>query len=312
MIVETLDGRFVMHTDPAVATLDTSVDALIARYDAFLLDAYGVLVTTRGPIGGAVGFLERLSREQRRWLIVSNDASRSVQTTVERYTGFGLPVTPDRVLTSGGLLGGHFEREGLVGAHCVVLGTADSREYVRAAGGVVVDPGDDRASVCVVCAVVDEPTAPFVEVVNRTISTVLRRLGAGRPMRFVLPNPDIIYPTDAESFAFTAGGLAALFESVIGLHDPLGGHRFEPLGKPHAPMFEAAFDRLGHPDPRRVVMIGDQLVTDVAGATRAGIDSVLIETGVCGRADLAHAAVRPTWLLRDLSATGVPPGATSR
>jgi ribonucleotide monophosphatase NagD (HAD superfamily) len=66
-------------------------------------------------------------------------------------------------------------------------------------------------------------------------------------------------------------------------------------------MFDAAIERLGRPDRRRVVMIGDQLVTDVLGAARAGIDSVLIDTGVSQRADVARAAVKPTWLLRDLA-----------
>lgn len=290
-----------MPVSSAVMPAEATVDALIARYDVFLLDAYGVLVTTRGAIAGAPEFLDRLNREGRRWLIVSNDASRSLDTTAVRYQGFGLPVTTDHVLTSGALLAGHFAREGLQGAHCTVLGTDDSCDYVSSAGGVVVLPDDDRASVCVVCGVYDEPSAPFLETVNRTISLVLRRLGAGLPMRFILPNPDIVYPFDTGAFAFTAGALAALLESVIRLRDPEGRVQFEPLGKPHAPMFDAALAHLGHPDKRRVVMVGDQLVTDVLGASRAGIDSVLIETGVAGRADLDRASVRPTWLLRDFS-----------
>lgn len=284
------------HTVPA----ECSVDDLIARYDVFLLDAYGVLVTTRGPIAGAPAFLETLTREGREWMIVSNDASRSVTTTTDRYRGFGLPVTPDRVLTSGALLAPYFEREGLRGAHCVVIGTEDSRDYVRAAGGLVVAPDDDRASVCVVCGVYDEVGAPFLDTVNRAISLILRRLGLGLPMRFVLPNPDVVYPSDTATFAFTAGGLAALLEAVVRLRDPDGAHAFEPLGKPYAPIFDAAFERLGHPDRHRVVMVGDQLVTDVLGASRAGIDSVLIDTGVSRRADLDRSPVQPTWLLPSL------------
>jgi HAD superfamily hydrolase (TIGR01450 family) len=282
------------------APTECTVDDLIARYDTFLLDAYGVLVTTRGPIAGAGAFLERLTREGREWLIVSNDASRSIATTTARYLDFGLPVTPGRVLTSGALLASYFGREGLRDASCVVIGTEDARDFVRAAGGHVVEPDDDRASVCVVCGVYDEPGAPFLETVNRAISLILRRLGLGLPMRFVLPNPDVVYPSDTETFAFTAGGLAALLEAVIRLRDAEGAYRFEPLGKPYAPIFDAAFERLGHPDPRRVVMIGDQLVTDVLGASRAGIDSVLIETGVSRRVDLDRSPVQPTWLLRTL------------
>lgn len=294
-----------MHS-PTIGSVETSVDELVARYQVFLLDAYGVLVTTRGALAGAGAFLDRLTREGREWLIVSNDASRSIEASTIRYLEFGLPVTPDRILTSGALLSAHFEREGLAGAHCVVLGTADSRDYVRNAGGIVVGPGDDRASVCVVCGVYDEPGAPFLDVVNQTISLILRRLGRGDSMRFILPNPDIVYPSDVSAFSFTAGGLAALLEAVIRLRDPEGVCQFEPLGKPFAPMFEAALDRLGRPDKRTVVMVGDQLVTDVIGASRAGIDSVLIETGVSRRTDLARARVSPTWVLRDLLATTSP------
>ncbi len=279
---------------------EASVDALIDRYDAFLLDAYGVLVTTRGAIDGAAEFLDRLTSAGKAWLIVSNDASRSVPTTTERYQGFGLPVTGDRVLTSGALLAPYFAREGLAGARCVVLGTEESRDYVREAGGEVVAPGDGPADVCVICGVTDSPDAPFLETVNRTVTLVLDELGAGRPMRFILPNPDIVYPSDADAFSITAGGVAALIEAVIRLRDPDRHIRVEPLGKPHPPIFDAAFARLGEPDRRRVVMVGDQLVTDVVGASTAGIDSVLVETGIADRGDVERAEVGPTWILRDL------------
>jgi glycerol 3-phosphatase-2 len=279
---------------------ECSVDELLAHYDAFLIDAYGVLVTTSGPLAGAAAFLERLDREGKPWLIVTNDATRSIQTTAARYQQFGLPVTTDRVLTSGSLLTGYFAREGLVGARCVVLGTDESRAYVREAGGIVVAPDDRTASVFVSCGVSNEGGVPYVDALNRTISTLLYRLESGLPATFVLPNPDVVYPTDPGNFALTAGGIAATLQAVIDLRNPGGRHRFAPLGKPHAPMFDAAFARLPAVDRRRIVMVGDQLGTDVLGAATAGIDSVLVETGVARRSDLVGASAQPTWLLRDL------------
>lgn len=286
-----------MTTTTSAGPAACTVDDLIGRYDIFLLDAYGVLVTTRGALDGAAAFLERLSREGRQWMIVSNDASRSIATTVTRYRDFGLPVTAERVLTSGALLKPYFASEHLTGERCIVLGTAESRDYVRDAGGIVVAPDDESASVCVICGVYDEPGAPFLETANGAVSAILHRLGSGHPMRFILPNPDVVYPSDVGAFSFTAGGLAALLEAVVRLRDPEGAIRMEPLGKPYAPMFEAALDRLGRPDLSRVVMIGDQLVTDVLGAATAGIDSVLIDTGVSRPSDVERAPARPTWLL---------------
>lgn len=286
----------MLSAPPAEATADRLLD----RYDVFLLDAYGVLVTSTGPLDGAREFLHRLTDAGRPWLIVTNDASRSVASSARHYGGFGLPVDEAHVLTSGALLAGHFRRRGLAGARCVVLGTDDSREYVREAGGLLVAPDDERADVCVVCGVTDDTSWPYVPTINRLITMLLRRVGNGRPMHFILPNPDIVYPSDTERFAFTAGGVAAMLEAIIALRDPERTHRFEPLGKPHAPMFDEALARLGVADRRRVVMVGDQFGTDILGAVGAGIDSVLIETGIGQRGDLATAPARPTWLWKNL------------
>jgi ribonucleotide monophosphatase NagD (HAD superfamily) len=51
------------------------------------------------------------------------------------------------------------------------------------------------------------------------------------------------------------------------------------VGKPSPLMFEVAMEQAGC-TKRETVMIGDQEDTDVEGATRTGIDSILVRTGV--------------------------------
>jgi len=278
-----------LSTLPAI-----TVDELVARYDAFLLDAYGVLVSSAGALPGAAPFLRRLERAGKPYLIVSNDASRLPSTTAARYQRFGLPITVDRVLTSGMLLADHFAAHGLGGAPTIVLGSRDSETYVRDAGGVVVPHGDDRATVVVAA---DDDGYPFLESVNEVVTVLLRRLGRGERTHLVLPNPDLVFPSGEDAFGITAGAIAVTLEAVMRLRDPGGSHRFVPLGKPHPPMFEAAARRFLGVERRRLVMIGDQLGTDILGAQSAGIDSVLVETGVARLADLATSEVRPTFTL---------------
>ncbi|HEY2903502.1 MAG TPA: HAD-IIA family hydrolase [Polyangia bacterium] len=275
----------------------TTVDALLQRYDFFLLDAYGVLVSGSGALPGAAAFLHRLREAGKSYLIVSNDASRAPGTSQARYSGMGLPIDEDRILTSGLLIADHYARAGLIGAETIVLGTDDSCAYVRKAGGVVVAPDDDRARVVVVG---DDDGYPFLETVNETISVLLRRMSRGEPTALVLPNPDLIFPMRPGAFGITAGAIAALIELVLRVRHPEGAGRFVPLGKPHAPMFEAAARRLGDPDRRRMVMVGDQLATDILGANRFGIDSVLVETGVGRVADLAASEGQPTFTMSGL------------
>jgi len=51
----------------------------------------------------------------------------------------------------------------------VVLGTDESRDFVTAAGGVIVDP-DDRAAPVEVVVVADDAGFPFLETIEATIS----------------------------------------------------------------------------------------------------------------------------------------------
>ena len=59
---------------------------------------------------------------------------------------------------------------------------------------------------------------------------------------------------------------------------------FFNLGKPYSEIFVEAKRRSG--EEASLIMIGDQLYTDVRGANNAGIDSVLIGTGLTKIADL--------------------------
>lgn len=272
----------------------TTVDELLARYDVFLLDAYGVLVRSTGPLPGAAPFLRRLRDAGKFHLIVSNDASRSPTTTVARYQGFGLPLALEQIVTSGQLLAGYYAAHALAGAPTIVLGTEDSEQYVRDAGGVVVPPDDDGARVLVVG---DDDGFEFLETVNKVISVLLRRLDRGERTHLVLPNPDMVFPHSDGTFGFTAGAIAAMLEAVMRLRDPAGGQRFVPLGKPNTPIFEAALRRCPTQDRRRIVMVGDQFGTDILGASRFGLDTVFVETGIGRPADAALFDVTPTWRL---------------
>ncbi|HEY0706316.1 MAG TPA: hypothetical protein VGG33_05935, partial [Polyangia bacterium] len=90
------------------AAVPTTVSALLERYEVFFLDAYGVLVSSSGALPGAAAFLDRLRQAGRPHFILSNDASRSPERTLNRYQGFGLPFTRDQIVTSGMLLRDHF------------------------------------------------------------------------------------------------------------------------------------------------------------------------------------------------------------
>ena len=254
-----------------VTPSSTTIAALLDRYDGLLIDAYGVLVDARGLLPGAGKLLAELARRGTPFAIVTNDASRSPETYVERFARLGVAVAPERVVTSGSLLPGYFRDRGLAGARTCVLGTADSIAYVRQGGGVPIAlaPGMELDAL----AVCDDSGTPFVEGVGLAFSAVVRAVHAGRSPALVLPNPDLIYPRGGGEYGFTAGAMALLIEAALARRFPRGDLRFDHLGKPAPHLFVEAQRRLG---TTRVVMIGDQLETDIAGARAAGIDAALV------------------------------------
>jgi HAD superfamily hydrolase (TIGR01450 family) len=273
----------------------TSLATLVETYDGFLIDAYGVLVDKRSAMPGARDLLARLDTAARPWLVVTNSASRLPETLSAELSGLGVEISPERILTSGDLLAEYFATQGLSGSRCVVLGPEESRIYTeRATGRVVALDEETDADVLIVA---DQKDVSYPRDMNNAVSLILRRMDAGKPLHLLLCNPDLIYPLAPGHFGFTAGGLAAMLEAVLWERYPHHADGFVRLGKPHRPIFEAAYRRLGADRP---IMIGDQLGTDILGAARCGMDSVLVGTGLAPRSDPASWPVRPTWFLPSL------------
>lgn len=251
-----------------------SAQQLIAKYEVLLFDAYGVLVDSSGALPGARELIGHLNSTGKPYYILTNDASRLPETASTRYRKSGLKVPPGQIITSGSLLAGYFRLHRLAGKRCIVLGTGDSVRYVAEAGGRIVSPEADMD----VLVIADERGYPFLEASEAAFSSVCRALDAKRRVHLVLPNPDLIFPKGGQAFGFGAGSIAGMFEAALALRYPLADSpRFVHLGKPAAGLFQEAFFRS---QTRSMIMIGDQMETDIRGALAFGIDAAWVETGV--------------------------------
>ena len=268
---------------------------LIDRYSAILFDAYGVLAGSEYVAPEAPAAIDRLNSLGKPYFVLTNDASALPETRARRYASMGLSIDPGRIITSGTLLPRYFEENDLTGLACAVLGTEESALYVELAGGTIVSAFDEFD----VLVIGDQSGFPFLETADVVLSSLIRRIDAGCPVRMVLPNPDIIYPEGA-GFGFASGTVAQMFETALALRYPdRPDLRFTRLGKPHRAMFEEASRRSGTND---MVMIGDTPDTDIRGANDFGIASALIDTGVATN-QLSYLSQRdtPTYRMRDLA-----------
>ncbi len=271
---------------------EITVEELIERYSVLLLDAFGVLVNDSGALPGAVGLINELNQTRKPYYLLTNDASRLPQTSADRFQNFGLAINPDRIITSGGLLNNYFRENGLRNVRCAVLGPQDSKQYVADAGGTVVSPESGFDAV----VIGDEKGYPFVETMDTVLTELFHKVERCEAFHLILPNPDLIYPKANQGVGMASGSIALIIEAALQLRYP---HRsdlsFDRLGKPHAAIFQEALRLSGS---QNMVMIGDQLETDIRGANAFGLDSVLVGTGITDpKSSGIPEELRPTYFL---------------
>ena len=279
-----------------------TIRELAERYDTLLFDSYGVLVNESTGLPGARELIEWLESTGKSYYIVTNDASRSIESRVGMFIAQGVPVPRERIINSGGLIARHLSENGFSGKPTIVLGREESVEYT-AAGGVEILPLD-RMPDAEVFVMADDSGFDWRPVMNLLLGALHHRIENRLPIHLLLPNPDLIYPSGEPTYSFAGAALAAMIESALErLYGPRDDLKFVKLGKPFTPIFEEANRRAG---AGSFVMIGDQMETDIAGANNFGIDSAVVTTGInrlhtVEELSALPDSIRPTFLLESIS-----------
>ena len=269
----------------------TPAGALVARYAAVVCDLDGVVY--RGPtaVPHAVEVLGGLDVPV---LYATNNASRSPADVATHLRDLGLACTPDAVATSSQAGAWLLADRLAAGSPVLAVGGAGVSAALAEAGLRPVLPAD--ATHTPVAAVL-QGYGPAVTATDLAEAAYAVEGGA----TWVATNTDGTLPTD-RGVAPGNGSLVAAVERAVG-HPP---HLV--AGKPAPPLYQLCAGRLELPVDR-VLAVGDRLDTDIEGAVAAGMDSLLVLTGVDDlRACLAAPPQRrPTWVAPDLRALVADP-----
>jgi HAD superfamily hydrolase (TIGR01450 family) len=261
--------------------LGASGRALVAAYDLVMLDLDGVVYIGDAAVEGAPHHLEKARGAGAHLAFVTNNASRPPRAVAEKLAGLGVGASDHDVVTSA-QAAAHvlLERHGS-GSPIAVLGAAGLREALVEAGLRPVAVSDETA--------VGIVTGFGSDVVWGEVMLAASRIREGLP--WVASNTDLTLPTPTGTTP-GHGALVALIERFAEVTPTVAG-------KPSPPLLEETIRRVGGERP---LMVGDRLDTDIDGAHRAGVDSLLVLTGVTGLVDLVAAgpALRPTYVACDL------------
>lgn len=262
--------------------------SLIHRYAAVVCDLDGVVYRGPDAVEHAVGALSALPVPI---VYATNNASRPPEEVAAHLTDLGLHASGRDVATSSQAgaeeLAAHLPH----GARVLAVGGVGVREALQAKGFRVLEPARLRDDPTQRVAGVLQGYGPNVTAADLAEAAYAVTAGA----MWVATNTDGTLPTHRGT-APGNGTLVAAVRRAVG-RDPV------VVGKPEAPLYHLCAGRLGM-SARRMLAVGDRLDTDIAGAVKAGMDSVLVLTGVDSVTSLATAPpeLRPTFLVEDLRA----------
>ena len=257
------------------------IEAIFDHYDAVFFDAYGVLVDGIDALPNAEQLVNIMNASAMNYFIVTNDASKSIESLSNKFQSQGMRIPVERIVNSGSLISGYYRDEDLVGRPTLVLGTKDSRTYVSGSCAKILSL-DSNSEPDVILFTHSSPY-DWESTLKHLLNLVSKRFKQKKPVRMVLPNTDFIYQDGKADFGMGAAAFVeTLEEPLMRLHGKHEVLRAAKLGKPHPPIFTEAILRAGS---NNAIMIGDQLETDILGANNVGLDSAVVTTGINKRSN---------------------------
>jgi 5'-nucleotidase len=228
--------------------------------EAYLMDMDGVLVHEEQLIPGADQFVKRLQETGHPFLVLTNNSIYTPRDLAARLSLTGLQIPEEAIWTSA-LATAHFLDQQRPGGTAHVIGEAGLTTALHECGYVLSERSPDYV-------VLGETRSYSQESITRAIRLIER--GA----RFIATNPDPTGPSPAGPQPAT-GAVAALISKATGV-DPYF------VGKPNPLMMREALRSIGA-HSETTVMIGDRMDTDVVSGIEAGMETILVLSGITTR-----------------------------
>jgi 5'-nucleotidase len=229
---------------------------------SWLMDMDGVLVTEEQTIPGAPEFIARLTELGIPFLVLTNNSMYTNRDLRARLSRSGLDLPEEAIWTSA-LATARFLEDQRPGGSAFVVGETGLTTALHASGYTITDRDPDYV-------VLGETRTYSFERITRAIQLI----SAGA--RFIATNPDNVGPSPDGPLPAT-GSVAALISRATGIAPYY-------VGKPNPLMMRSALNAIdAHSES--TAMIGDRMDTDIVSGLEAGMETVLVLTGVTSRED---------------------------
>lgn len=247
----------------------SSFSSLALRYDAFILDLWGVIHDGQNLYPGAKECLEQLRASGKKIVLLSNAPRRAFVAagTLERM---GITDKQYDALVSSGEAAfqclsdpasGFFHP---AGNKYIYIGLERDRQTLAGLSFIETDNPAEASFVLLAHSYYDhQPMSELEPLLKKCLAAKL-------PALCINPDPEVVRLT----------GERVACAGVIAEHYKAQGGEVVYFGKPHHYVYEHVFKVLAGVDKSRMLAVGDTLATDIKGAVLQGIANVLVTGGV--------------------------------
>lgn len=226
----------------------------------FLLDMDGTIYLGDELIDGAKEFLEKLKESGRRYLFLTNNASKNKSLYVDELNNLGINATSDEIFTSGEATTIYLKKL-KPNARIFLLGTKSLEEEFMNEG-FVIEKERNKEIDFVVLSFDTTLTYEKVWIACEYLS---------KGVEYVATHPDFNCPLPEGKFMPDAGAIAAMLESSTGRIPKV-------IGKPNKEIVDSILEKYCF-EKDEVIMVGDRLYTDIKMGEVSKISTALVLSG---------------------------------
>lgn len=279
--------------DPTAAPSSSGGAFCLERFDAILLDMDGTLYHADRALPGAASLLGWLEESGRPFCCLTNNSANTASELCDRLSRVGANVTSSHIYTAADAMARILKQRDEPARVFNFAGRSLPIEAQRE--GVSVQWVESLDEPCDVVTVGTYAREYRQDVDWDRAVLALGHLRAGASL--LAGSADRAFPIEGGHLEFGTGAWATMLIYAANLSED----RITFAGKPEPVFLQTLCQKLDV-EPSRCLLVGDNLESDILGATRLNMPSALVLTGVSRQQDVEHAAAKPTWVFDDVQA----------
>lgn len=267
----------------------------VEKFDNYIFDCDGVLWRGEEGIEGAKECIADLQQKGKRVIFLTNNSTKSREKIQHKLERHGIKAPISNIYGSAHLLAAYLKQYAPQVRRVYVIGREGILEELQQAGiACAGGPSDDLKNDLNDLnsnSIVDAVIVGYDPKINYyKIATAMRHLAVKEKCLFIATNTDSSFP-DTKGLLPGTGVIVSAVATAAG-RDPI------VVGKPNRMVidlierehFNGCWER------ERTLVVGDRLETDIAMGSAAGLQTLLVESGV-DRANIESSPWKPDYIL---------------